>query len=823
MLVEILERNARQFPNRPALTMQMGFRTITLTYAQVYDMARQTALFLKSKGLQPDDLVLLLAPNSPYWIVLYWGCLLGGFVIVPLNVQSTPAFVDRVAKQTGAKIFFKYPYFRHQPAGVATYDIGMLPELVSSYNPDECVAAQVGEDDVFQILYTSGTTGDPKGVMLTNRGVYFNVIGLSKVLDIHGAKERLLSVLPLSHILEQVGGFLLPYYYGAHIIYAHSPAAIGKLMRKYQITKMVTVPEFLQIMMGRIEEGAEKQGKAKLLKRLMDFSLKLGNKWFARNLIFRKVHKALGGKLDTFAVGGAPLDPELEKKWNALGVYVLQGYGLTETSPVVAYNTYDAHKFGSVGRILEGVTVKLGPDGEILVKGPNVFKGYFKNEKLTKAAFTPDGWFGTTDIGEFDDEGYLFLRGRKKYMILGPGGQNVFPEDIEWELNKIPGVTDSTVVGLERSGGRVEIHAVLLLGEDAQNKSKQIIEEANSHLSSYQYITGWSIWPEIDFPRSATRKVKKDEVIKHLQEAKEDKRHAAPLVTSPLRRILAHITEVPAKDIHDHTSTGELQIDSLMRIEIVARIEQEYHVVVDEAKIVPATTVAELEQMIETAPPVQPHKPLKRWPRMWWARITRSLFQTIMFLLARIFVRLKVEGLENLKNLPTPAIFMPNHISYLDGIVLSMALPYRFRRRLSFAAAHDVLYVDFKHIAWLGELLFNTFPLPRKEGENIKLGLEYMGEMMDMGYSVVLFPEGRMSKDLSLLPFKRGAGLVAIEMDAWVVPIKITGAANVLPYAKLIPRKRDTVTVTFGKPMKFSRKDSYNEAMAQIRKTMESL
>ncbi len=823
MLIDFLKQNAKKYPNRPALTMQMGFRTVSLTYAQVLLMAEQTALFLKSKGLKPGDVVLVLAPNSPYWIVVYWACLLGGFVVVPLNTQSTAAFVDRVAEQTGAKILFNHLYYRHVVPGVQMFDIDFLPELVGDLNPAEFQEVKTDPEDVIQILYTSGTTGAPKGVMLTDKGISFNVQALGKIFDLNGAKERLLSVLPLSHILEQVAGFLLPYSFGAHIIFSHSPAAIGQLMRKHKITKMITVPEFLNIILSRIEQGAQKKGKAKTLKKLMDWSLKLNNKWFSRNILFAKVHKAFGGNLDTFAVGGAPLDPELEKKWNALGIYVLEGYGLTETSPVIAYNSFDHHRLGSVGRILEGVQVKLGPDNEIWVKGPGVFKGYFKNEEKTKESFSPDGWYKTTDIGEFDDDGYLYLKGRKKYMILGPGGQNVFPEDIEWELNRIPGVIDSCVVGLEKPGGRMEVHASLLLKEDAQNNGQAIVNEANSHLSSYQRITGWSAWPEIDFPRSATRKVKKDEVIKYLKGAKEQEHFESQLVTTPLRRILAHITNVDAHDITEKTTMEKLQIDSLMRIELLARIEQEYRVVVDETKVLPATTVGQLEQMIKDAPAAQPHVPLAKWPRTLWAQFLRIIFQTVGFLLTRIFVKLKVEGLDNLNDLPTPAIFMPNHVSYLDGIVLARALPFRFRRKLAFAAAKDVLYGEFKSISWGAELLFNTFPLPRKEGENIKQGLEYMGELMDQGYSVVLFPEGKMSKDGKLLPFKRGAGLVSVEMHGWVVPVIIVGSDDVVPYAEIVPKKRGTVTVKFGKPIKFSRRDSYEEAMKRIRKEMESL
>ncbi|MEX2437793.1 MAG: AMP-binding protein [Candidatus Babeliales bacterium] len=824
MLIDIVKQSAQKFPHRPALTMQMGFRTITLTYGQVYEMAKKTALFLQSKGLKKGDALLLLAPNSPYWIVIYWAAILGGFVIVPLNTQSMPDFVQRIAEQTGTQILFKYLYFRHDIPGIEEYDVEYLPELVASFDPKNFVGPELRDDEVFQILYTSGTTGDPKGVMLTHTNVYSNVIALSQVLEIHGARERLLSVLPLSHILEQVGGFLLPYYYGAHIIFAHSPAAIGRLMRKYRITKMITVPEFLHIMMGRIEDEAAQQGKLDLLKKLMNFSMKLHNKWFARTILFPKVIRAFGGQLDTLATGGAPLDPELEKKWNALGIYVLQGYGLTETSPTISYNDFKHHRFGSVGRLLEGVTVKLGPDNEIWVKGPNVFTGYFKNPQKTKEAFSEDGWFKTTDIGEFDSDGYLYLRGRKKYMILGPGGQNVFPEDIEWELNKVDGVKDCTVIGLERTSGHVEIHAVLLLEDGYSEKDgKNLVDQANKNLSSYQRVTGFSIWPEVDFPRSSTRKVKKDEVKKYIYETKEHKHHTAKMTTTPLRRLLGHITDIEPSKITDTTTMEQLQMDSLMRIEILARIEQEYRVVLDESKLLPSTTVTQLETMMKEAPAIRPYEALKRWPRTWWARGLRAVTQTIGFLLTRIFVRLEVQGLDNIRGLATPAIFMPNHLSYLDGVVLAMALPYRFRRKLSFAAARDVLYEHFKRIAWIGELLFNTFPLPRKEGENIKQGLEHMGELMDMGYSVVLFPEGHMSEDGKLLPFKKGSGLVSVEMDSYVVPVKLVGTNDILPYAKIVPRKRGTVVVKFGKPLKFTHQDTYEEAMQKIRKAMELL
>jgi long-chain acyl-CoA synthetase len=634
------------------------------------------------------------------------------------------------------------------------------------------------------------------------------------------AKERLLSILPLSHIYEQAGGLFLAQFYGAHVIYAHSPSAIGDLLKEYKITKMLAVPEFLKILMGKIETAVEERGKKKIFEKMMRLSLKIP---FLSRLLFRSVHKKLGGKLDTIVSGGAPLDPVLERKWNALGVVLFQSYGLTETSPLVTSNTHEEHKFGSVGKIAPGVTARISEAGEIQVKGPNVFAGYFKNEEKTKEVFTSDGFFKTEDMGEFDKDGFLFLKGRKKYMIVGPGGQNVFPEDIEEVLNEMEGVKDSCVVGLELASGMVQIHAVFLL-DDPTLDPKPFINQANEKLSSYQHITGYSVWPKDDFPRSATRKVKKNDVLEFLREQKREKTDFVPDKKSPLTKLLASITGVDSSQVGEHTKlVSELQIDSLMRIELITRVEEELGVLIEETDIQLDTTVADLEKLLLEKKPVQSLSPLKKWPRSWWARGVRFLGQKLIFLLMRIFVKIRVEGLENLKDLDLPIVLMPNHTSYLDVFILIKSLPRRVRSKFAIAAANDVLYGYFKRVAPIGELLFNTFPFPRKEHENIRLGLDYMGKLLDDKHSIIVYPEGKISLDGKLLPLKRGAGLIAVEMGAVVVPVIIEGSNDILPYAKMVPRKRGTVRIVFGKPQKFKIGDSYIDATDKIEDLMRGM
>jgi len=476
--------------------------------------------------------------------------------------------------------------------------------------------------------------------------------------------------------------------------------------------------------------------------------------------------------------GGAPLDSTLELKWETFGIEIMQGYGLTETSPVVSTNSYEHHQIGSVGKVLPNLDVKLDEDKNILVKGPSVFQGYFKNQEKTNEAFTSDGYFKTDDIGEFDNDGFLHLKGRKKYMILGPGGQNVHPEDLEHELNEIQAVLDSCIIGLEKPDGHIEIHAVLLC-KDATCKGQNIIDQANKQLASYQQIASWSLWPEDDFPRSATQKVKKHEVEQKLKELRDKQPTQQPHTSTPLLRILTQLTGTDTSNIKPTTKiVTELSLDSLLRIELIMRIEEELNVAVNEADITTDTTLEELEKMIAQNKPVEPTPPLKRWPRWTIVALLRIMFQWFFFLISKTFCKLNIKGSKHLKNISGPVIFMPNHLSYFDSFVVNKAIPLRLRYKLAYAAAQDMLFKEFKRFALPAEFLFNAFPFPRTEHENIKQGLEYMGQLLDENHSIVLFPEGKVSKDGSLLPLKRGAGLVAVEMGVPVVPIKIEGARH---------------------------------------------
>lgn len=824
-LVDIITHSVRLFAKRPALTMRMGYRTVTLSYTDVERMAQQVAVFLERHGVNHGDRVALCAPNSPYWIAIFWGCLMRGAVLVPLAPQYTSAMLDRIIASAQPKVFFSSANGRYHGL-VPTFLVERLPNLIADCDPVLYRVVPHAETDLAEIMYTSGTTGDPKGVMLTHGAIIANVCALRATDCLPVVGEAMLSVLPLSHMLEQTAGFLLPFSAGAHIIFTHSHAAVKELLCEYRITKMVAVPEFLKLMMSRLESGVRDRGMTKIFSSIM---------WLARCVSYRPLkrlitwplRRALVTSLDAIASGGSLLDAEIEQFWNDLGITILQGYGLTETSPVVAINTYKHRKVGSLGKVLPNIHVRLSDGGECEVRGPSVFSGYYNNLERTQEVLDADGWFKTGDMLSMDDDGYLFFKGRRKYMIKGPGAQNIFPEDIETVLNHQPGIQDSCVVGITTPNGMLEIHAVVVKNSPEVNEAA-CVEAANEHLASYQHVTGWSVWVEPDFPRSVTRKIKREVVLEWVQGRDTATTSGGSGAASKLKAIIAEVTGIEIASLQGTTLLGaDLKFDSLMRIEFVARVEEIFNVALDESAMTAKTTIDDLETMLKRAPAIKKMPRVKNWPNQIWARAVRIISWSILRCISRLWIRVEVRGLENLQNVKGPVLFMPNHVSLIDGVIVGCALPKAFRKRISFAAAYDVLYEEFKNIRVFVELLSYAFPFPRRESEHVATGLLNMGTMLDKGYNVTFFPEGKVSLDGKLQPLKAGAGLVAVEMGVPVVPIKIIGLEKLVPYDCLLPKRRGVVTVVIGKPEKFwyntETGNAYQQAVMKIDKALQSL
>jgi len=362
-------------------------------------------------------------------------------------------------------------------------------------------------------------------VILTHGSILANVEAVDLVEP--NIKElKVVSLLPLSHSFEQTVGLLMALKRGTSVYYVSSlmPATIFDALKEHGATAMLLVPGALQLFMSSIEREVAKQGKEKAWQRLQQIAKYMPQR--VRRLLFRTVYERLGGKLEFLVSGGAPIAPELIEKWERLGIPVLQGYGATEAGPVIAATNLQNRNPVTVGNPIPGMQVKIAEDGEVMLKGPSVTSGYWHNPKATAEAFE-DGWYKTGDLGYFDKKGHLVLHGRKKDLIVLANGQNVYPEDVERALKAVPGVTDAVVVGMPDGQG-VEVYAVLIPDKGVTDHDA-IIRQANSHLAPHQFVKGYTIWPDQDFPRTHTLKVKKHEVLARIlkmKAAKEDQ--AAP-------------------------------------------------------------------------------------------------------------------------------------------------------------------------------------------------------------------------------------------------------------------------------------------------------
>ena len=507
-IVDFLREAAVRHGPRDALLIKPAFRYIRWTYDRLWEDSGRVATLLQRRGLSKGDQAILWGPNSPHWVLAFFGCLRAGVVLIPLDLRSAPDYVSRVISRTEPKLAFTSRFTPKGDVvlGVPEITFEELELAIADLPTPDPVPIQ--PDDLAEIMFTSGTTGDPKGVMLTHRNLTANIEGISHYISVDSS-SRLLSILPLSHMYEQMGGLFFTLHSGASVTYPTSrqPTVLSRTMRERKITTMLMVPQALELLMNGIEREVIRQGKERLWKKLLKVAER--TPFGLRRHLFRTVHKQFGGKLDLIVSGGAPLDRDLGRKWEMLGIKVLQGYGATEASPVISNHTMDERRPDSTGRPLPNVQVKISEQGEILVKGDNITPGYYNAPEETAKAFE-DGWYKTGDLGYFDKDGFLHIQGRVKDMIVLSSGQNVFPQDIQTVLVKHPSVKDAVVIGLPK-GTSVEVHAALILSDP--NSAKQAVDWANSQLAEQQRVRGFTVWPDEDFPRTHTLKIKNQVVI----------------------------------------------------------------------------------------------------------------------------------------------------------------------------------------------------------------------------------------------------------------------------------------------------------------------
>jgi len=788
------------------LRFEGDFGPVRLSYAAAAQAASAFALHLRTNKISRGERILFWCENRPEWIVALWGCLLEGVVAVPIDFRSSAGIVQRIAGIVDAKALLigeglNTPEGLPCPVWPMRSVLDQSAVLPATFPPAD-------PDAIAEILFTSGATGEPKGVTLTHRNILANLKpidhGIDKYRRYMGPFQpiRFLNLLPLSHMFGQSMAAFIPAMIEGQVYFmpGSSPREAASLIHRRKISVLVCVPQMLELLRDYIVQAVPEAAQPPR-----------SGKWYVRWWQYRRVHRLLGWKFWSFVVGAAPLDPQLEEFWRKLGYVVIQGYGLTETAPVATLNHPFETRKGSVGKAIAGVEIRIAPDGEVLLKGDNITPGYFGQEggSLRDA----EGFLHTGDIGALDAEGRLSILGRKKEMIVSPDGLNVYPEDVERVLNAIAGVRESAVVAATE-GTRERVHAVLVLDENANAES--IIGEANGKLESHQKVRGWSVWPAgTALPRtSGTGKLKRVEVAAWV---------AGKTTPDPVRSAAtteSSVEEVIRKFAGGQTVTGATSIDglglsSLDRIQLLMELERRTGAPIDETSFANARTVADLV----SAKPAAVGAPEERFEFPEWTRaslaraVRRIMLPGLIIPLTRAFAWLNVSGLENLPGIEGPVIFAANHQSYFDGPAILAALPARWRYRLSPAVMKeffDAHYHPERHTSgerfrdnlsyFLASLVFNIFPLPQRES-GAKEAMRYAGVLASDGYSVLIFPEGRRTDAGELTRFQPGVGMLASRLGVPVIPVRLSGLDRVLHKSARFPTP-GRAGVRFGAPLR---------------------
>jgi long-chain acyl-CoA synthetase len=695
-------------------------------------------------------------------------------------------------------------------------------------------SVSTSRDDVTQIIFTSGATAEPKGVVIRHRNVLANIVPVEREVMKYRKYARpfqpirFVNLLPLSHMFGQSMATNVPPMLAGTVIFTRSfnPHDIIRLIKSRRVSVLVCVPKILDVLREHVTRAMPETQEAP------PPGTSIPGRWWR----YRRVHSALGLKFWAFVVGAAPLAPDLEEFWRRMGFAVIQGYGLTETAPIVTLNHPFKTSKGSVGTPIAGVDVKIADDGEILVRGENVTSGYYESGKsqvpgaTSDGVFDEEGWFHTGDIGGLDEQGRLFIRGRKKEMIVTPEGLNVFPEDVERVVNEVAGVRESAVVGVTE-GAQERVHAVVVAepGIDPD----RVVREANARLQDHQRIRAISVWPGTALPRTeGTRKLKRAAIRDWVTAGGQTL--AVPQGDS-LEALLGRYAR--GRHVSGATTLEELGLTSLERVELMVALEDRFQTRIDESRFSEAANIADLKQLVEAPPTtntVEEPVDFPTWNRSRPIRLIRRLSQATWIVpLTRLFAQARVEGLPHLSALDGPVIFASNHQSHMDVPVILSAMPGRWRSRVAPAMLKEFFEAHF-HPAqhtwrevftnslnyYLACFFFNTFPIPQREA-GARHTLQYIGEVTGSGTSILLFPEGMRSPTGQLKRFRGGIGMIASRLDLPVVPVKLEDVDRLMPVGASFVRP-GRIRVAFGAPLRL-RGDDYAELAAQVEEAVRNL
>ena len=795
-----------------------GYRHERWSYRQVAETAYRFARELQARNLGRGDAVLLWSPNCAEWVAAFFGCALCGAIAVPIDDAASPEFARRISAQVRTRLVLCARERAEVFAGVEAIDPAALLAAISRHSAESFRPLQIQPSDTLEIVFTSGTTAEPKGVVLTHANVLANVVPLEAEIRKYLRYERLvhpirfLNLLPLSHVFGQFLGIFLPPLLGGTVVFEHTlnPTEVMATIRRERVSVLVAVPRMIESLKQKIERDLEGRGQ---WQNFFDRSRRADSQHYLRRWwTFRDIRRQFGWKFWAMISGGATLDRETEQFWHRLGYALIQGYGLTETTSLISVNHPFRLSRGSIGKVLPGREIRLADDGEILVRGSGIASGYWNGNQLQPVA-GEEGWYRTGDLGAVDQDNNLFFKGRKKEVIVTSAGMNVYPEDLEAALREQKEVRDCVVVGLERGGNADPCAVLILRHRDAD--AQAVVALANQGLAEYQRMRCWFVWPDEDFPRTSTQKARRN-VIREAVETGLRGRTGESAPASTLSELISRVTGRAPQTLHPGSGLESgLGLSSLERVELLGALEDRYQVDLSETQFASAATVGDLEKLLQgnVGDSRQYHYP--GWALHWPIRWVRLAAHYLLMRPAIVVLGWpRIVGRENLCGVRGPLLVIPNHVSDVDVGFIQTALPPRIRHRLATAAGGEALEslrspaMDrgwfgriYDRVQWfLGVALLNLFPLPRQSG--FRKSFAYAGEAVDRGYSVLVFPEGRHTENGKLRPFRAGVGLLANNLRLPVLPMRIDGLYEIKTAGRRLaaPGK---IQVRIGRPVSF--------------------
>jgi long-chain acyl-CoA synthetase len=824
-----------------AAIQRCGYRREVWRYAKLAKVAFRLAYDLKQSGIRTGDRVLLWGPNCSEWMAAFWGCLLRGAVAVPIDDRAAPDFAARVVRETSTKLIISSAGKPTLDAAIPTLYLKDLADrscqpysTMSQHGPrqagppiyESLADEPITRDHIAQILFTSGTTAEPRGVVLTHGNFLANLEPLERGIEPYRKYERwfhplrFVTLVPLSHVFGQFMTLFVPPLLGAAVVFEASPnaAEVIRTVKGERAMALIAVPLMLDLLRNGILRDLEARGETEWFWRTFEDAN--GQKFLRRAWMFRRIHGRFGWKFWAFICGGAALSAETEEFFKRLGYAVVQGYGMTETASLISLNHPFRAAQGSIGKVLPGREFRLAEDGEILVCGENVARGYWKKgalEDSTAAAQENGGWLRTGDLGEVDAAGNLRFRGRKKSVIVTRAGLNVYPEDLEAALRKQAGVRDAVVIPLD-CDGNAEPFAALLLRQGEEGAAPLAIEAANNSLAEYQRMRRWMIWPEPDFPRTPTGKPKLAAIaaVAGLRpEPLQNNQPATVTTANAVGNLLASLANYDGSQ----NLESDLNLSSLERVELMGALEQRYQTELDETAFANAKTIGDVQRLLHQPSARRTEYSYPRWTQREPVRWLRTaVYYALVWPATQFLAHPKIAGRDQLNEVRGPILVVCNHVTRRADIGLVLAaLPLRFRHRLATAIGGESLqgmsrppreWLFAKRWAyqlgyWLVIALFNVFPLPRFSG--FRESFRFAGESVDRGYSVLVFPEGETTKSETgqMQRFHSGIGMLAENLRIPIVPIRMDGVWRMKHERRRLARIGE-ITVRIGAPIAFA-------------------